>query len=438
MINCDNLLEYIKNDIQINSTIIYFGIGTMFYPNSNQEYIDDFEYKNNQQFPPFLHDAKLKFFEKNVLIILIDPAFDDDHCPYLISGSKNFLHNSWNKSSIYSNLYESSMGISVVTIKKYIRWDDINTCSEYYNIKSLLIELSKLISNPEIDSLLFYHEFTGSNVILLESMIKKSITGNDIYDDNKICIDITRGADLSCYFNLTNPENYPVIKIDENFNTLKYINPSELSQIEMSEIIFKYKRFGFDYSINNNNNNINNNNQNECYNLFDKHNTNYLIDKPDELIIFFQIQKSDLIIIKLVINTIITTIRQFYSITNYSIFGTKMWAVKFFSLLEVQIPSINFKRVCELLQLIDEINLSHSLEDKNFETEQKYIENINMIKELILYELYLLFELSLQFILSKYYIKIFQIDDFINQIKNLENKYQINMFVENYINSIIL
>jgi hypothetical protein len=346
MIDCDNLLEYIKNYIQINSTIIYFGVGTMFYP--NQQYNDEWDYKNNQQFPPFLHDAKLKFFEKKILIILIDPVFNDCHCPYLVSDSKNFLENSWNQSTIFSNLYESSIGVSVIAIKKYIRWNDINSSSEYYNIKPLLIELCKFISKPEIDSLLFYHEFIGSNVILLENMIKKSFTESDIYDDNKICIDISRGADLSCYFNLTNPENYPIIKIDEKFEKLKYLNPSKLSIHEISEIIFKYNKFRFDIS-----------------NLFDRQQTNYLIDKPDELIIFFQIHKSNLINIDLINKTIITTFRQFYSINNYTLLGTKMWAVEFFGMLESQISSINFKRVNELLQLIDEINLSYSLKNTN-------------------------------------------------------------------------
>ena len=440
MINCDDLTDFIKKYIESNPTIIYFGIGSMYYSNIPNENIvgnfidNDWEYKNNQQFPPFLHDAKLKFFDKNILIILIDPGFNDDHCPYLVSGSKNFLQNSWTKSKIFSNLYESSFGISVITIKKYIQWNDKNTNPEYYNIKPLLTELCEFVSEPNIDSLLFYHEFTGSNVCQLEILIKKTTN----YDPNKICIDITRGADLSCYFNLTNPENYPVIKINETDTKLKYLNPCKLSILEMSTIILKYKKFSFDFSQNNSIDNNINNNSNSSPTLFDQYKTNYLIDKPDELILFFQIHKLDLLNTKLVSNTIITTIRQFYTIGNYKLFGTKMWTVSSFDLLSIQIPLVDFTEVNGLLEIFDTINLTWNEKDDDFMNEQKYLENINITKELIISELYSLLEISMQFILSKYPIEPDQIVNFMNEIKQLENKYQMNNFMENFVNSIIL
>ena len=248
----DNLMEYIKNHIKNNSTIIYFGIGSMFYSNNNNDN-NEWEYKNNQQFPPFLCDAKNKFIEINILIILIDPAFEYLISPYIVNDCKNFLYNSWTKSSTFINLYESTLGVSVIYIKKRISWDNLNN-DEFFNIKPLIINLCEFISNPEIDALLFYHEFTGENVIRLEQIIKKSKINNQSieFDNNKICIDITRCADLSCYFNLTNPENYPIITFDNN--KLKYLNLTNFSNMEIKEIISKHKKFTFD--VNNNDKNI--------------------------------------------------------------------------------------------------------------------------------------------------------------------------------------
>jgi hypothetical protein len=444
MLKLKNLLEYIENFILDSSTIIYFGVGTMYYTdiNTNTNISNEWEYNNNQQFPPFLHDAKLKFFDKKILIILIDPAFNDNHCPYIVSNCHNFLHNSWEKSEIYDNVYNSSMGVTTVTISNYIKWEDDKNMKSSFNIKNLLIELSKTISKPEIDSLLFYHEFTGTNVIMLQSLIKNSFN----YDDNKICIDITRGADLSCYFNLTNPENYPVIKIDELTNKLKYYNPSKLSIIEMRNIILQYKMFAYKSGNDNNNKNKNNNNNNNKNNnknnnnnkkflsLFDRFKTKYPTDKLDELIIFFQIHKSDDIIVKLIANTIITTIRQFYSLTNYNLFGTKMWSVTNFPLLETKIESLNFNNIMENLRLIDNINEEYNKTiNKTFEEQEIYKEHINLIKDIVVEELYSLFNLSLRFILTKYNVSTTEIEEFINEIKNLKNKYEISNNFEKFI-----
>lgn len=40
MINCEDLYEFIQNQVQTQPTIIYFGIGTMFYRYINQKYND--------------------------------------------------------------------------------------------------------------------------------------------------------------------------------------------------------------------------------------------------------------------------------------------------------------------------------------------------------------------------------------------------------------
>ena len=94
-----------------------------------------------------------------------------------------------------------------------------------------MVNLTDKIVNT--NTLLFYHEFTGSNVLMLEQEVKKKAT---TFNPNKICIDITRGSDMSCYFNLSNPEFYPIISLDET-NKLKYFNPDILSNNEKINII---------------------------------------------------------------------------------------------------------------------------------------------------------------------------------------------------------
>jgi hypothetical protein len=419
----DNLTDYIKNYIKNNSTIIYFGIGTMFYSNNRDNH--DWEYKNNQQFPPFLCDAKNKFLEINILIILIDPAFEYSNSPYIVNDCKNFLNNSWSKSLTFINLYESTLGVNVIYIKKGISWDNLNN-DEFFNIKPLIIDLCEFISNPEIDALLFYHEFTGKNVIRLEQIIKKSKINNNniVFDNNKICIDITRGADLSCYFNLTDPENYPIIIFDNN--KLKYLNLTNFSNIEIKEIVSKHKKFTFD------------SNNNEKIKIFDKNETNFLIDKSNELIIYFQIIKSDEININLILNSIVTTIRQFYTITNYNLLGMNMWGVKFFENLQVNLPFLNFDNIYKFLKIIDEYHQIYSHTNKNTENEIIYFNSIDEIKIKIINELYLLLKNSLEYIIEKYITETSEIDEIINLMKNSNNKYDIIKLVKNFINCKIL
>ena len=413
MIDFSNLKKFIIDIVESNSTIIYFGIGTQFY-NTKKSSVWDF--KENQQFPPFIHDAKLKYFDKKILIILIDPAFENNYIPYIVSSSNNFLENSWTQSKIHENLFESSMDITVITINEYINWgiyksqsqsQSQNDSSNYIDMEPVLLELCEYISRPNINSILFYHEFTGKNVILLENSIKTTFN----FDETKICIDITRGADLSCYFNLTNPENYPVITIYED--KLKYLNPLGLNLSESTDILNKYEKFSFDSNFNSK--------------LVDKFETNYLIDKPDELILYFQIVKSDAIIFELLTNGIISMIRQFYTMVEKKNFGMGMWGVKYFNIIKSKINSVNFDLVEEKLKLIDIINCDvNSIFD--------YDLRFNEIKHVILEELYKNLKLSLEILLLKYNSDKYIIDNIINELKNIENKYDFIKYFKNFIN----
>ena len=69
--------EYIRKVISEEPVVIYFGVGSNFYPNETNLYeFEDWGFKNNQQFPPFLQDFKQKYPEIKILLILIDPAFN--------------------------------------------------------------------------------------------------------------------------------------------------------------------------------------------------------------------------------------------------------------------------------------------------------------------------------------------------------------------------
>jgi len=406
MIDFTNLNKFIIEFIESNSTIIYFGVGTKFYSTNKS---DEWDFKSNQQFPPFIHDAKLKYFDKKILIILIDPAFDDN-LPYIVSSSNNFLENSWIRSCSHTNLFESSFGISVVTLNQCINWGIYRTHehnSSYIDIEPILMELCEFIGKPNINSILFYHEFTGKNVILLENSIKRFYN----YDDTKICIDITRGSDLSCYFNLTNPENYPIITIDENTNKLKYLNPSNQDIRKLTEIISKYKKYNFDSGSG----------------LFDRLETNYLIDKPEELILYFQIVKLDSITIELIENCLVTMIRQFYTMENKKNFGMGMWGVKYFDIIKSKFIEANFYFVEEKFKIIDDINL-------NSDNSKDYELIFEEIKSAILEELYNILKSIFNVLLLKYNIDEDYIGDFINRIKNLENKYEFVNYYKNFIN----
>lgn len=398
MINFTNLGEFVCEFIESNEGIVYFGVGTQFY---KQHDSNEWEFKLNQQFPPFLHDAKLKYFDKKILIVLIDPAFDDNF-PYIVS-SKNFLESSWIRSSSHSNLYLSEMGISVIVINGFVNWGP-NRNEEYYNIEPLLLELCKCVSRPQNNSILFYHEFTGLNVIELENSIKKTFC----FDDTKICIDITRGADLSCYPNLTNPANYPIITTDELSGRLEYLSPSSINKEKINQVVTQYKKFSF-------NNNFFSNNE-----------TNYLIDKPDDLVLYFQIISLDKILLRLVLDGIVSMIRQFYTMNEKKNFGTKMWGIKYFSLIQSKANFVCFDSVIEKLKFIDSINLDTS---SIFDNDNIF----NDVKMSVLDELYFILKSILVNIMIKYEVSEYEVEIFIGQLKNLKNKYELINYYKEFI-----
>lgn len=425
MLEPEKLLDYIeydvidKNKTQEISTIIYFGIGSKYHGNteteskSNQSYCQEWIHDKNQQFPPFLHDMKLKFFNEKIkiLIVLIDPAFNNEHCPFIVSNNNNFLHNSWKKSNEFANVYESTFDVSVIVLSNYIVWDD-NCAEKSFNIVPILTRLAYLVSNSENKSLLFYHEYIGSDVSYLESIVKKSFD----YDDNKVCIDITRGGNLSCFFNLTKSENYPLIDLNRFTNNFDYINPSKLTNEEIIDIVSKHK-----HNLNQSINDIN------------------ITNRTNDTIIFFQIYKSDIIMIKLINESMLTTIRQLltFNIDHYNKLGSNMYGIDKLTLLKNKLKFIEFDniyyQILDNLKIIDDINLDYKTNINSSKLDVNYLDNINLIKDAIVSDLYRILKLSLNLILIKYDVKKSEIESFINKIQTIDNKYDIIKKYEEFV-----
>lgn len=454
-----NLYRYIIDNItDHNPTIIYIGVGTVHTSDLNpikSNVIDsndidsnpinyiDWENHNNQQFPQFLQDIKQKYYDNvKIILILIDPFFISEKEPYIVRMQNSFLNNSWERSNHYGlqpNHYVSTLGVEVVVINKFIRWSETSTISthEEYNIEPFLSDLAKTISSDKCNSLLFYHEFTGENTILLENIVKEKI--GEQFNGNKVCIDISRGADLSCYFNSTNPINYPVITIERQI--IKYHNPDLLDDDKKKNILHQFKKFTkgfFDEKLSNDSGNLStdsaylstdNYKDYEDIQKFSLSETNYLIFENDEKILCFQIIHSNLLTIKLISDGIISMIRQFYTMNNKECFGTKMYGVNYIKTIALKFNYLKDKKnqIIQNLELLDAINA-------NKDDCVDYENIFKSIKNTILENLY--------DIVLTIYIKIFDnygidanlVNNLILKFKNLSNKYNITKINKDFIN----
>lgn len=430
MINFENLEEFIIKYITTNkSSIIYIGGGTYCYSANLENNIWSFD--KNQQFPLFLHDFKSKNPEIPILIILIDPVFDLNTQPYIINSSNQFYSGSWEKSKINSNHYHSILGIDTIVISDKIMWGknlqtDDNE-KKYFDFEKLMINICNKVSDTKLNTLMFYHEFTGSNPIILKQLIKQKTIN---FNSNKICIDITRGSDMSCYFNLSNPEFYPIIEFDE-FNKLKYVNPDVLSNNEKIHIIDKYKKFTDGFEI-----------QDSTCEYY-SHKPNYLFATNPNIILCFQIIKYDKIILKLISDGLIPLIRYLYICTDNTNFNNKMWGVSHLNKLKIYVN--NFIHNCDnknnifLLEKInlvnDNINLIETI-NLNINSNPDYNVTISHLKDNIIYGLFDIIKNILINVVIKYQINTSVIEDFIDNLKQLENKYDMIPLYKNFISSL--
>lgn len=205
--------------------IIYMGVGT-HYNN-----FKGWNYSNNQQFPAFLHDWKLNNSTIPVKIILFDQATTG--IPYIITNKDSFFADSFVEDKRYSNVYNSEFGIQVYSFALNVNWinNDLNMEGNY-DITELICSIVKYVS--ESNHLFFFHEFTGRNPEMLEYEIQKMID----YDESRVCIDISRGRDLSCCVDFSEPENYPLIKLEDKY--ISWVNPKSISLKKQRQLTEKF------------------------------------------------------------------------------------------------------------------------------------------------------------------------------------------------------
>lgn len=406
MINLENLEEFVIKYINTNkSSITYIGGGTYCYSANLEDNVWSFD--KNQQFPLFLHDFKSKNTEIPILIILIDPAFNLNIPPYIVNSTDQFYSGSWEKSKINSNHYHSTLGIDVIVISDIIAWgENLQRKKDCFDFENFMVNLCNKVSEPKSNTLMFHHEFTGSNVLELEQLIKHK-TQN--FNPNKICIDITRGSDMSCYLNLSNPEFYPVISLDKS-NKLKYSNPDILSNDKKTHIISKYKKFTNGFEII----------DSTC--KYYPYKPNFLFATDPNIILCFQIIKSDKIIFKLISDELISLIRYLYICTDNTNLKNKMSCISHFNKLKIYINNFihNYDYINDMF-LSDTINL---LEDN---------EIISHLKENVIDGLFDIIKNILVNIIIKYKINVITVEDFINNLKQLRNKYDMIPLYKNFI-----
>lgn len=408
----DFIFEYIDNLDNLKPNIIYIGTGTCYYSTNDKHW----NYEDNQQFPPFLHDFKSINIDAQILVVLIDPNFTYDVPPYIVSSSDKFYSCSWDKSKEHINLFHSSLGIDVITIADSVVWgNNLQEDNHTFDFENFMVKLCNKISEFDHNTILFYHEFTGANVMMLEQIIKNKSTN---YNPNKICIDITRGSNMSCYFNLSNPEFYPIMLFDEN-DELQYIDPYTLPNDTKIQIVKQYKRFtdGFEDQDSN------------CD--YSPSKPNYLLLTDLNIVLCFQIIKSDKIIFNLISDGLIPMIRYLYICDDELNINNKMWGINHITNLKYYISDVSNQIECikEDLNLIELIN-------SNISKNPDYKSTIRHLKEIIIDKLFDIIKNVLKNILVKYQIDEMMINDLIEKISKLSNKYEMLTIYNNFILSL--
>ncbi len=229
----DRLIQTLFEDVnKTKPCIIYMGIGTHCYDTKG------WDYKTNQQLPAFLHDWKLNNSDIPIKIILFDQSTTGD--PDIITNSSLFFADSFIRDKRYYNVYSSPFGIQVYNFALNVNWINNNYDLEgTYDITQLVSSIVKSVST-EYNHLFFFHEFTGRNPEILEYEIKNLIDCNEnkVCDENKVCIDISRGRDLSCTVDFSEPENYPLIKLDGGH--ISWVNPKLIPLKKQQELTEKF------------------------------------------------------------------------------------------------------------------------------------------------------------------------------------------------------
>jgi hypothetical protein len=214
-----------ENYVFTQPCIVYMGIGT--HCNS-----PPWDFKSNQQFPIFLHDWKINNSDIPIKIILFDEMTVGD--PYIVTDTSAFYSDTFIRDERYSNVYRSYLGIEVYSFAMNVKWrNDKFNMDGKFDMTDLVIDIVSKVSKS--NCLFFFHEFTGRNPSNLESFVKESVD----YDETKICIDISRGRDLSCFVDFSEPENFPLINLSSD--KISWLNSKMISSHERELLLGKFK-----------------------------------------------------------------------------------------------------------------------------------------------------------------------------------------------------
>lgn len=385
MISVDMLYNIIENDIIYSPIIVYFAVGSA----TNKKW----ENAENQQFPPFLHDFKIKNMHIKILIILIDPLLND--IPNIVEDTGMFLENSFVKSEIYDNLYHSDFGVDVIGIKEYVYWNDNSLVSREnaVDIFDMMVSICNLISNK--NSLLFYQEFTGISLFWLEENIKKRL--KTLFNSKKICIDITRNTTKSlCYIDLINPCFYPVITINNN---LEYIEPSLLSYEIKRDIYVKYK--SIDTNI-----------------------QRQLIDEEDDYKLYHQLLIRDQYSYELIKESLLSMIRNIYTLINNIHINTQMCQIE-----KIVQLGIKYNLENDVEEILKKLSDFEDIMEKNANDDNM----INYYKEKLIDLLFDMFRKCFYDIGYKYDLSYENLEILIENMRSLKNKYNMNSIYNEFI-----
>ncbi len=426
ILSIDNLSYYLKTRLIEQPTIIYFAIGSenLQYRESIMNSGDEnavtqnkiagkWKPHENQQFPPFLHDFKLSNMDVNIIIVLID--MEMSLRPYIINEPERFYSDTW-KDGPYCNIYNSEYGIEVISIRECLGWDDEKTMFssfKLFDIRPLMVDLCDYILST--NTLLFYQEFTGNNTINLEYEIKEKYP---YFDNKKVCIDITRGSDNSCFFDMDKPEAYPIIKYKKGI--LEYVSFDNLDIGLQRDIIIKIP-----YFIKND--------------LISENLVNPKFKK--EYFLFCQYINKNYILLKKIRDSVLSLLRISSDKKNVTILSpiNTSWQIDAICYLSKIFPSIvpNFTNIKQILLKFSEKEGEEG--EDGGDVKQKFLnENISQDTDFIEYKRRIVYEECIDILrktlmdISKINYSQENIDLLIESIMSVSDKYKIDNIIRDY------
>ena len=245
--NYDFTLSYICSRFN-KPNLIYIGIGTA----SNKTSFSS--KRENQQFPVFLENIKIKYPELPVICILIDPNLEYPLTCIQSPINNGNISNSWeiNKKNESLEIYENrSKNILIISIKDFIVYYDHDNQSGHYGFtdeyKDITMFIESIIElNAYDNGSTIFNDFSGKNFL----NFNKYINNKYLKYQDRFVIGLDHNEYGGCFPNLELPEYQVKAYIDKDmsdirvFNSVKYSdNPddfySELvkNKVEKCDII---------------------------------------------------------------------------------------------------------------------------------------------------------------------------------------------------------